>query len=673
MATLMQNVLPLVSLLAWAGLWGIGGIWIARSAFTLRRNELALTGFGLGLILENWCANLLGQWMPVRIAFWLAAGLVALTGLLFSWKQVRQKPLSLLRIPILPLQWLVFGILIYVFFVIGRGLAMLDDLQNIPIASFIAAGDIPPHFSMDPDVSYGYHYFTLLFSAQLMHIADLFVWTAMDLARGLGFALSLMLTALFVQRVTGSRLAGFVGGLMRAFAGGTRWLLLLLPQGVLKYLGADLTLLGSGANSGSDLTSALGSAWAASGMGPFPFPFAYVNGFNSTHVILYHAGSGGLNALLAALLLLLHNKWRNWRAWVIVSILLASFGLANEVSLLVICAGVVMVMGVYLAVKRSWRLPESLWRWFIAAFAGGLIALFQGGVITTLAVSKLAAFFPNWFQAEEAYHTFSFSLFWPPKVLSSHLGYLALNDPVQILLALAEIGPILLVLPLVIAWMVKAFRYQRWYECMLAFVAAASLGLSVVKLSGAAGLTAMTRVQSLPIDVLITFAVPALWLWARQRSDAIKTWAGVFLVVNMFGGFMLFGISLLAAPQPVTTEFTSTMDIKMLELYWDKLEEDVLVFDHNPYRSPIVFGRANNSSYNVFEHKPEWEALTENPDPYVLNAAGYTYMYIDKTYWDSLTNVQQIALQDPCVVLVHEETHKHLDDYRRLLDVRQCR
>ncbi len=676
MADLMQKLLPLIALFAWAGLWSIGGIWIARSAFTLRRNELALTGMGLGLVLENWVANLLGQWLPglpLQSAFWLAASLVALTGLLFSWKEVRQKPLSLLRIPILPVQWVTFAVLVYVFFVIGRGLAMLDDFQNVPITSFIAAGDIPPHFSMDPDVSYGYHYFTLLFAAQLMHIGDFFVWTAMDLARGLSFALALMLSALFVQRVTGSKLAGLLGGMMSAFAGGARWLLLLLPQGILKKLGTDLTMLGSGAQSGSDLVSALGSTWAATGMGPFPFPFAYVNGFNSTNVILYHAGAGGTSALLAALLLLLHNKWRGWRAWVVMAALLAALGLTSETSLVIICAGVVLVSAVYMLTHRSWRLPRTLWRWFLAAIAGGLLALVQGGVITTLAANWMSRLFPNWFQAEAAYHTFSFSFFFPPKVLSSHLGYLALNDPAQILLALLEIGPILLVLPLVAVWMVKAFRYQRWYEVMLALVAVASLGLWVIELSGAAGLTALTRVQSLPIGVLSTFAVPAVWLWARQRSDGIKAGVAGFFFINMFGGFLLLGISLIAAPNPVTTEFTSTMDVKMIELYWDQLEEDAWVFDHDPYRSPIVFGRANNSSYDVFKRKPEWVSLTENPDPYALNAAGYSYLYLDKAYWDQLNEDQQAALQDPCVLLVHEEKHKRLDDYRKLLDVRQCR
>ena len=550
---------------------------------------------------------------------------------------------------------------------------MLDDFQNLPLTSMIATGDIPPHFILDPDVSFGYHYFSLLFAAQLMHIADVYVWTALDLARGLGFTLGLMLSALFVQRVTGSRLAGLAGGMMTAFAGGTRWLLLLFPEGLLQKLGADLQMIGSGAHTAPDLVAAMTSQWAATGMGPFPFPFAFINGFNPAGVITYHAGAGGLTTLIAALLLLLHNKWKGWRAWLVMTALLASAGLANEVQLAEICVGVVLVLLVFLLVRRSWRFPVSLWRWAAVAFAAGLIALFQGGVLTSLVQDRLISILPGSPAAASAYHTFQFSLFWPPKVLSSHLGYLSLTDPAQLLLALVEIGPILLVTPLVLAWMVKALRYQRWYECMLVCAGTASLGLFVVELSGPAGLTALTRAQSLFIGVLQTFAVPSLWLWARRRSDKIKAWCGAFLAVSIYGGLVLFGFSLIAAARPVASDFLTLTDIKMTALYWDQLEEDALVFDTETSRSPVIFGRPSNAAYDWFNRKPEWLALRENPDPAALRAAGYRYLYLDDQYWQSLTEEQKAALQAPCVKVVHEETLFFPSEMRRLLEVSECR
>jgi len=297
MSIVADNMVEIMRMLGWAAMWGLGGIWIARSAFTLRKNELVLTGLGIGLILENWLSNILGQLLPVPLAFWIASALVLAAGLVFSLPQLRRDPRSLLRIPVSPLQLLIFLALIYVFYAVGRGLAILDDYQNLPAAAMIATGDIPPHFPLDPDVSYGYHYFTLLFSAQIMHIADVFVWTALDMARALAFAFSIMITGLFIQRVTGSVLAGFTGGMMAVFAGGTRWLLLLLPTGIVERLSANLTMLGSAAQTGGDLASALVSPWAAAGLGPFPFPFAYLNGYNGTSILGYHSGSGALGGL----------------------------------------------------------------------------------------------------------------------------------------------------------------------------------------------------------------------------------------------------------------------------------------------------------------------------------------------------------------------------------------
>jgi hypothetical protein len=677
MSIVADNLIEIMRMLGWAAMWGLGGIWIARSAFTLRKNELVLTGLAMGLIVENWLSNLLGQLLPLPLAFWIAAALVLAAGLLFSLLQLRQDPRSLFRIPVSPLQILVLLVLIYVFFGIGRGLAIQDDYQNLPAAAMIATGDIPPHFPLDPDISYGYHYFTLLFAAQIMHIADVFVWTALDMARAVAFAFSIMISGLFIQRVTNSVLAGFTGGMMAVFAGGTRWLLLLLPTSILQRISANLTMLGSAAQTGENLAAALVSPWSAAGLGPFPFPFAFLNGYNGTGILGYHSGAGALGGLITGILLLTHNKWKGWQAWVMTTIMLAALGIASEVSLSVICMGITLVLLVYIVKERVWqaprRLPRSLWRWFAAAVAGGTIALFQGGVITTLALSTLADWFPSLIHASPAYHTFTFSFFWPPKILSSHLGYLALNDPAQILLALAEIGPVLILFPLAAAWMVKAYRSQRWFECFYGAAALASLILLVVELSGAAGLTALTRIQNLLVGVVGAFGLPALWLWARHRSDRIKSWSAAFLFTTMFGGFVLFGISLIAAQRPVLSDFIDPMDTSMSTAYFDRLEKDAIVFDPLVYRAPVVLGRPGRSSIDFYRIKPEFEALAANPDPFALTTAGYDYIYLDSKYWNSLSENARTGLQADCVVLVHEVLHKRLPDFRRLLDIQTCR
>ncbi|MCJ7623399.1 MAG: hypothetical protein MUO76_07835 [Anaerolineaceae bacterium] len=672
MQLIAGNLAEIAALLIWVALWALGGVWIARTAFNLRRNEQAIAGFGLGLILENWSANLLAQFIPVPAAFWGAAALVFCIGLGFSSPFSKRRLFDLVRIPIYPLQWLSLALLAYVFISTGRGLAMLDDFQNLPITSLIGTGDIPPHFALDPNVNFGYHYFSMLFAGQLMRIGDFFVWTSLDLARGLSFAVSVVLTALFVQRVTRSRLGGIMGALMAMFAGGTRWLLLLLPPGMVAKISANLNMIGSGVNSGPDLSAALLNPWATSGGGPYPFPFAFVNGANSTSAMLFHSGSGGLGDLLFMLLLLTHNRWRGWRAWLVVAVLIASWGLANEVTLVRIGIGFVLVVLIYMLTKRSYRLPRSLWRWVSAGIAGGVIALFQGGVLTAMVLNWISKLIPGLVNVQ-AYHTFQFSLFWPPAFLSSHLGYLSIDNIYQVAAALAEIGPIILVLPLVFFWMLKSFRYGRWFETALGVSAFASMGLFFVELSGAAGITALTRAQGMIIGLCKTFAVPVLWLWGRHRSEKVKAWIAVFFLVTMLGGVILLGIQLIAIPEPVYSDFITTLDTRMTGEFWNQLESDAMIFDPLVYRAPVVFGRVSNAAYDWFERKPEWVALYDTPDPLDIHESGYDYIYMGRAYWDELSPENQMLLQMPCVEVIREYTQEFPEDFRWLLDIRNCR
>lgn len=50
---------------------------------------------------------------------------------------------------------------------------------------------------------------------------------------------------------------------------------------------------------------------------------------------------------------------------------------------------------------------------------------------------------------------------WPPAIISSHLGELSLLNPAQLLVALLEVGPIFLLIPLMFAWGVKAWEAAK--------------------------------------------------------------------------------------------------------------------------------------------------------------------------------------------------------------------
>jgi hypothetical protein len=63
-------------------MWIIGGCLLAASLFRFHRSEVAMVGLGIGLVTETWLANILARIIPVAIAFWLAAVLTLLGGLI---------------------------------------------------------------------------------------------------------------------------------------------------------------------------------------------------------------------------------------------------------------------------------------------------------------------------------------------------------------------------------------------------------------------------------------------------------------------------------------------------------------------------------------------------------------------------------------------------------------
>jgi len=150
---------------------------------------------------------------------------------------------------------------------IGRGLVIFDDYQNLPTISMMATGDIPPHFSLDPSLRFGYHYFLLLLSAQFVRLGDMYPFTALDLARALTFGLMIILLALWVRRVTRSRIAGWLAGMVMAFTGGMRWLLLLFPASLLDKIASQTQLMGSGLDTGKEFLKNLVSPWIIDGSG----------------------------------------------------------------------------------------------------------------------------------------------------------------------------------------------------------------------------------------------------------------------------------------------------------------------------------------------------------------------------------------------------------------------
>lgn len=662
------NELQVIPLLLLFLLWGLGGWLMTLRWFDLEPHERGFLGLGLGLVVANWLSNFIARWIPMPDAFWVAALLTLGLGLISSWPLKREW-----FFPTAKLQWgkwLLFIGTVFIFTLIGRGLGMLDDFQNLPLSSLMATGDIPPHFPGSPDTRFGYHYFLILLSVQFMRVASTGPWTALDLARGVTLVLPMAFTGLLAWRLTHHRSVAWVATFFAGFAGGTRWLLLLLPGSLLNRISSELTLIGSGRATADTLIDALSSSWQVSGSGPIAFPFAFVNGITSP-ALMAHNGFGGSAGLIILLLFLLAGRQRVWQAGIPLTILTASIALANEANFALLYLGILLIAVFWVIQNRSIQPPRSAWFWIIVFILAGILVLIQGGYISEVLYERLFAS-----TAESGSYFEGGFVIVPPTVISSHLGRLSLFNPLQLLVALIEMGPMILALPLALRWGYKAFREEQWFQAAMIASALPSMLSIFLEYRGNAGLSATTRLFGNMFFGCGALGVSLVWLWLQQQAEWVRNLTYGLGAMTILGGVVLFAVELIAIPHPVYSDYLTDMDATFYEQYWDRLSPaSTWVFDPEPSRGMALFGRQTNALIGWGVETPAFKAWVENPDPYQLQAAGYGYIYADKDFWKQYSG----QLNQPCVnVLKTVEGAKlsHGDmipDFRQLADISTCK
>lgn len=656
--------LPLIILLS---LWALGGWLLVSRIFDLPASERAWIGLGVGLTVSTLLANGLARLLPTPIAFWLAALLTVALGLALAW------PINLrslfTRESIQPGRWMLFIVATFAFTLIGRGLGIFDDYQNLPQIPSMALGDIPPHFAFDPRLIWSYHYFLLLVAAQFERLAGAAPWVALDLARGLVLTLTLALGGILAYRLTRSQIAATLSLALLFFAGGARWILLLLPARLLQAASANITMIGSGADTGPNLSTALYKYWEIQGLGPLHFPFMYGSGLDSS-LVMAHAGYGTSMVMLVLLLILLANRASGWLSQAVLAILLAALALANEVTFAFLYSGLALVTLLWMLKQRSLRLPKSLMMALPAFIGGGLLALIQGGVFTGVLIGWIGRMTG---QETEALYKISFALRLPT-VLSAHVGNLSLLNPVEWAVILAETGLVIVALPWVVKYGLDLIRDEKWLEAAWVFSIIPSLLTIFVEYTGNAGPTALSRMTAHFLLVLKIYAAPLLWLWARERSETLKVTLLGWGVATCLSGLSLFSLQIAAMPNPVYAEYLDHLDAQMYEKHWGTLPTDALVFDPDPLRGTTVLGLHAISSGNYGPPSDlTYVALMTDPDPKRIRAAGYRYVYFDLPYWRKFGP----RFEQSCVVKLDQREETGSDgkpsNLRWLLDVEACK
>ncbi|MEI6288965.1 MAG: hypothetical protein WCP19_00905, partial [Chloroflexota bacterium] len=579
--------------------------------------------------------------------------------------------------------WGLFLLFTIIFTMIGRGFGFFDDQQNLAPLSIMATGDIPPHFSYDPSLGFGYHYFLLLVGAQFVRLANAGPWTALDFARGLTLALTLTYGGFLAKRITNSQIAQISSMIFMAFAGGARWLFFLLPGFLQRQVSSSISLIGSGADSGANLITVMYKYWKIEGSGPLSFPFMLGSGIDQS-MSMFHKGFGTSAIMISLLLVLLGNSFLsesknsglkslyliNTGQFLTISILIASLALANEVFFAFLFAGFASSGIIWMLQIRKFYLPASYWKWIGALFTAGVISMVQGGMLSEL-VSSWILNFGSSTHSSSTYFRVSFapSL---PALLSTHLGTLQIFNPLHWVLILSETGLAVLAMPIVLKQLPKHVRDENWIESAWIGSIIFSLLSFFIIYTGNAGETAITRLQSFFLIITKIYAVPVLWIFLQKRSENIQVYFIGWGFFTILSGLSLFSIQLAAISNPIYADYLDPLDGQMFSRQWDKLLPKTMVFDPVYPRAATIFGRPIRSSKTMGETLPEWNAFSQNPDPYKLKLAGYDYLYADGKYINKFADI----IQQDCSQLIDHIVDKNGDkiaDERYLYQITSCK
>jgi hypothetical protein len=395
------------------------------------------------------------------------------------------------------------------------------------------------------------------------------------------------------------------------------------------------------------------------------FPFVFISGINNP-AIMHLGGPGVTPAFLLLQLILLGTRLRERVAIIPLTILLASMALSNEVTFALIAAGFGMVLLTWTIQNRSLRFPASLSLWVVIFFSAGILSLLQGGIITGVVAGLFGDKSSGYFEG-------GLHFVFPPTIVSGHLSILSLFNPYQLIAALLEIGPVILILPLAFSYGRTAFKESNWFEAGFIFSAAISMFMVFVQYNGNAGLTATSRLYNNFILVAWVYAVPVGWRWASQKGESAQFAAASLGLILIVSGVVLFASQISAFYRPVSSYILSDLDVQMYEKYWNRLPENVMVFDQRTQRSAIIFGRGSDSAETLYRERPDFIELVDSPDLVKIHSAGYDYIYYTNFYYDAHKDL----LDNQCALLIEQVDDIHsatgeAGNFRRLVDIKNC-
>jgi hypothetical protein len=650
--------------------WALGGWLLVRCAFHLRRSERILSGLAVGFLLFIGISNLLAHVLPITYAFWGGSLIIFLAGVACIWRSnlhLRLEKRDMLSIPLV----VSLVALTVLFTFILRSESIFDEYLHLPLISIMAAGEIPPHFYLNPDFYFAYHYGIQVFAASLVRVAGFFPWSAWDISRALTIAFTLVLSWVWVRRVTRSRTAAWLGSILFTFGGGTRWLLLLLPANLSAWVSHSVNLVGTGLNTAPTLLEALHKTWVIEGGGSVSFPFAFHNGiFVPAFFTLGSTGAMPFMTVLLLLTLLPRSRFSSV-GLLIWSLLFATLALSAEHFFVVMWVGIALVaiISIIFHKKLFKSFPRYLLnQWSIILSLSALLSLVQGGFITETARNLIASISGI---SSHSYNARGFSIRWPPGLLSAQLGSLSIINPGQLVALIAELGPTLLLVPVIFTRFKKELLHKDWFSSGLSISVVLSLVFPLFFQYEVD--RSITRMPATALWTSLVLSFPILWMALPHLKAIYRLGLAIGYVMIVLGGIVIFWSQLSSIQHEELSYYISDLDASYTADYWNKLPEGTQVLDRVPERSVTIFGRITRANSGIYDPLPNWEALISDPNPTLIATSGYDYVYMDRVWWDSLSHSQRADFQQPCIDIVDERKQSEDTDYRLLVKVDACR
>jgi hypothetical protein len=653
-----------------SSLWFLGGWLIVTHAFRLKPVERIVSGLGTGMLLFIVFSNWLAHFLPLTLSFWGAAVLILAIGVMTAWRSTHRPWLNASDLRAWPLL-VAMMVLTLLFTWIQRGLGIFDEYLHLPIISMMAAGDIPPHFYLNPQYYFAYHYSLQVLAASLVRLAGLTPWSAWDLVRSIAIALTLSLGWLWVRRVTRSALAAYLGTFLLSFGGGTRWLLLLLPQDWLGRLTAKVPVIIPDPSIGTDVIALLQHPWALDGVGIAQFPFAFHNGiFTPAFFIL---GSTGALPFVTLFLLFLLLPRRNFSlvGWVTWGSLFASLALSAEHIFFAVWGGMAVALSINAIQHKTWPFSarhRTLLQWTLMLGISAILAVLQGGFITEEVRGVVGQIFRV--NGETSINAHAFSLRWPPGLYSAHFGVLSLLDPGSFLVLLAEIGPALLLIVVALGFTRRRLFRRNWFWAGLGIGSFFSFFFPLFFQYGVDRST--TRLPATALWIWVLVAIP--WIWHIGKKARLMGRLVIFGAwgVIVLGGLVTFIASLPAMTVYQFTYFLTPKDTYAGAVFWDQLAKNAIILDRVPSRAVTLFGRATLAGADIYEPLPQWRALIAKPDPLEAAKVGYTHIYLNQDWWQSLPpDLVDSFTDQPCVHLLQKFVQAD-GQFSLLYDIHEC-